>query len=65
MFHTLIARLRQRHELRRSIGGLLRRADNHLLDDIGLSRDELALLIAGSSAPLGRSAVLTAASVFA
>ena len=47
----ILATLRQRHALRQSIGGLLRRADDHLLEDIGLTRNELRALIAASAAP--------------
>ncbi|MEO5614527.1 MAG: DUF1127 domain-containing protein [Cypionkella sp.] len=50
MIRSILATLRQRHALRQSIGSLLRRADDHLLEDIGLTRCEAQALIA-SSAP--------------
>lgn len=43
MFARLIARL----QLRRSTAFLLERADDHLLDDIGLTRDQLEALHLG------------------
>ncbi|HLQ19442.1 MAG TPA: DUF1127 domain-containing protein [Tabrizicola sp.] len=43
MFARFIALL----QLRRSTAFLLERADDHLLDDIGLSRDELHALRSG------------------
>ena len=49
MIRSTLATLRQRHALRQSIGSLLRRADDHLLEDIGLTRCEVQALIAGSA----------------
>ena len=49
MIRNILATLRQRHALRQSIGSLLRRADDHLLEDIGLTRNEVRALIAGSA----------------
>ena len=51
MFHSILATLRQRHALRQSINGLLRRADDHLLEDIGLTRNEVRALITTRMAP--------------
>jgi uncharacterized protein YjiS (DUF1127 family) len=45
----ILATLRQRHALRQSIGSLLRRSDDHLLEDIGLTRCEVQSLIADSA----------------
>lgn len=56
MFNPLKSML-QRRARRRTIEGLLQR-DDHLLDDIGLRRDDLMLLLAGRSTtfiPPGRS----------
>lgn len=55
MIRNILATLRQRHALRQSIGSLLRRADDHLLEDIGLTRCEVQALIAGSAAALPKS----------
>ena len=52
MIRNFLATLRQRHALRQSIGSLLRRADDHLLEDIGLTRCEVQSLIAGSARAL-------------
>jgi len=49
MIRSILATLRQRHALRKSIGSLLRRADDHLLEDIGLTRCEVQSLIADSA----------------
>lgn len=66
MFTEFLATLRQRHALRQSVGALLRRADDHLLDDIGLTRCDIERLIdAPQAAPLGRSAILSQAASFA
>jgi uncharacterized protein YjiS (DUF1127 family) len=43
---SLIRRIVQRHQAQQSIGSLLARRDDHLLDDIGLTRDTAAGLIA-------------------
>ena len=45
MFITLIRNFRQRRMVQRSMGQLLSRADDHLLDDIGLTRHDLETLI--------------------
>lgn len=47
----------QRRARRRTVEGLLQR-DDHLLDDIGVTRDDLMLILAGRSTTfvsLGRS----------
>ena len=46
MIRSILANLRQRHALRQSVNGLLRRADDHLLEDIGLTRAEMESLLA-------------------
>lgn len=51
MIRSILTTLRQRHALRQSINGLLRRADDHLLEDIGLTRNEVRALITTSTAP--------------
>jgi len=51
MFHSILATLRQRHALRQSITDLLARADDHLLEDIGLTRGEVRALISARTAP--------------
>lgn len=45
MIRSILANLRQRHALRQSVTGLLRRADDHLLEDIGLTRAEMQSLL--------------------
>ncbi len=66
MFTQFLATLRQRHALRQSVGTLLRRADEHLLDDIGLTRDEISRMIdAPAQTSLGRIGLLTKAAAFA
>ncbi|MDB5661002.1 MAG: hypothetical protein JWS10_3617 [Cypionkella sp.] len=55
MIRNILATLRQRHALRQSIASLLRRADDHLLEDIGLTRCEVRALIAGSAAALPKA----------
>ena len=45
MFITLIQNFRQRRMVQRSMGQMLSRADDHLLDDIGLTRQDLEALI--------------------
>ncbi len=44
MFTSLFARFRQRREMIRSLDGLLMRADDHLLEDIGLSRHDVRVM---------------------
>lgn len=51
MIRSILASLRQQYALRQSINGLLRRADDHLLEDIGLTRTEVRALITPSAAP--------------
>ena len=46
MIRSILAHLRQRHALRQSVTGLLRRADDHLLEDIGMTRAEMQSLLA-------------------
>lgn len=56
MFNPLRSLL-QRHARRRTARSLLQR-DDHLLDDIGITRDDLMLMLAGRSTTfvsLGRS----------
>lgn len=45
MILSLIRTFRARRQVQRSIGQLLQRADDHFLDDIGLTRDEVAALL--------------------
>ena len=45
MFITLIQNFVQRRLAQHAMGDMLRRADDHLLDDIGLTRQDLAALI--------------------
>ncbi|MES2436050.1 MAG: hypothetical protein V4586_19730 [Pseudomonadota bacterium] len=51
MIRSILATLRQQYALRQSINGLLHRADDHLLEDIGLTRNEVRALIAPTVAP--------------
>lgn len=51
MIRSILATLRQHHALRQSINSLLRRADDHLLEDIGLTRNEVRALISTSTTP--------------
>jgi uncharacterized protein YjiS (DUF1127 family) len=46
LFLTLIRRMQVRSHLRRSMGDLLVRSDDHLLADIGLTRHQAERLIA-------------------
>lgn len=46
MLKSLLSTLQLRLQLRRSLGPLLARKDDHLLDDIGLSRHDAERLIA-------------------
>lgn len=45
MFQTLFARYRQRKALEKSLGWLLRRADDRYLDDIGLTRHDVERML--------------------
>ena len=45
MLKSLFAQLRQRLALRASIGGLLARYDDHLLEDIGLTRHGAEMIL--------------------
>jgi uncharacterized protein YjiS (DUF1127 family) len=45
MLKSLFAQLRQRMALRASIGGLLARHDDHLLEDIGLTRHGAEMIL--------------------
>jgi uncharacterized protein YjiS (DUF1127 family) len=45
MLKSLLSTLRLRIQLRRSLGPLLARKDDHLLDDIGLTRHEAERLL--------------------
>ena len=65
MFMHLIAQLRQMIETRRSIGTLLARADDRLLDDIGLTRGDAVALMVGTKALHRPAKVRIAAPVFA
>ncbi len=56
LFVTVIRRAQVRGHLRLSIGGLLTRQDDHLLDDIGLTRHQAEMLVA--DAPLDRPHML-------
>lgn len=53
MFMTLIRNFRQRRMVQRSMGQMLRRADDRLLDDIGLTRHDLEALIDNARADGG------------
>ena len=55
MFLSLFRTLRQRHALQQTLGALQRRADDRLLDDIGLIRDDLRTLISNPPAPDART----------
>ncbi len=66
MFMSILTSLRQSYELRQTVNGLLARADDHLLSDIGMNRDDILRLVdAPRTANLGRSAILSSASAFA
>lgn len=66
MFISFLTHLRQRNALQSSMGSLLRRSDEHLLDDIGLSRHDVLMMIeAPAGSPLGRSAIFSAAAAYA
>ncbi len=66
MFTQFLATLRQRSALQSSMTSLLRRADEHLLDDIGLTRHDIVSMIdAPARFPLGRSAILSGVAVYA
>ncbi len=55
MFLSLFHTLRHQYQLRQTISTLQRRADDRLLDDIGLTRDDLLQLMANPPArPIGR-----------
>ncbi|MEO8243423.1 MAG: hypothetical protein ABI832_14045 [bacterium] len=45
MILSLVRKFRARQRLQGSMGWLLRREDNHLLDDIGMTRAELGDLL--------------------
>ena len=45
MILSLFQTLRQHYQLRRTLGALQNRADDRLLDDIGLTRDDLETLM--------------------
>lgn len=66
MFIHFLTALRQRSALRSSMGALLRRSDERLLADIGLTRhDVLKMIESPAGSPLGRSAILSAAAAYA
>jgi uncharacterized protein YjiS (DUF1127 family) len=46
LFLTLIRRVQARRHLRQSMGDLLSRSDDHLLEDIGLTRYQAEQLVA-------------------
>jgi uncharacterized protein YjiS (DUF1127 family) len=45
MFLSLFQTLRQQYQLKQTLVALQRRADDRLLDDIGLTRDDLMTLM--------------------
>ncbi len=45
MFLSLFQTLRQQYQLKQTLVALQRRADDRLLDDIGLTRDDLMKLM--------------------
>jgi uncharacterized protein YjiS (DUF1127 family) len=45
MFLSLFQTLRQQYQLKQTLVALQRRADDRLLDDIGLTRDDLMRLM--------------------
>jgi uncharacterized protein YjiS (DUF1127 family) len=49
MLKSLLSTLQLRLQLRRSLAPLLARKDDHLLDDIGLTRHEVERLIASAT----------------
>jgi uncharacterized protein YjiS (DUF1127 family) len=56
MILSLYRSIVRRYLLQQSLGALLRRADDHLLDDIGLTREDVRLLLARAQTPSARSA---------
>lgn len=55
MFLSLFQTLRQRYQLRQTFAALQNRADDRLLDDIGLTRDDLATLLDTPPKPEARA----------
>ncbi len=65
MFMHIITQLRQIIDTRRSIGDLLTRADDRLLDDIGLTRSEAVALMVGTKAMYRPAKTMRSAPLFA
>jgi uncharacterized protein YjiS (DUF1127 family) len=65
MFTEVIHQLRQMIETRRSMGELLARADERLLDDIGLTRGDAVALMVGTKAMHRPTRAMRAAPAFA
>jgi uncharacterized protein YjiS (DUF1127 family) len=65
MFIQIITQLRQILETRRSIGDLLARADDHLLEDIGLTRGDAVALMVGTKALHRPAKAMRSAPLFA
>lgn len=55
MFLSLFRTLRQRHALKQTLAALQRRADDRLLEDIGLTRDDLCALMSNPPKPQARA----------
>lgn len=64
MFPRLFARLSDTHQLKGSMGWLLRRADDRLLQDIGLTRAELEALMRDPPALPAAAAPAKAAMIY-
>lgn len=65
MLMSLIHGYVRAYELRRSMGWMLQRADDRLLDDMGLTRDDLKQLIENGGSAANRSAAPRAAAAMA
>ena len=61
MLMSLIHGYVRAYELRRSMGWMLQRADDRLLDDMGLTRDDLTQLIENGGSAANRSVAPRAA----
>ena len=61
MLMSLIHGYVRAYELRRSMGWMLQRADDRLLDDMGLTRDDLKQLIENGGSAANRSVAPRAA----
>jgi uncharacterized protein YjiS (DUF1127 family) len=65
MFMHIITQLRQIIDTRRSMGDLLARADDRLLDDIGLTRGDAVALMVGTKAMYRPAKAMRSAPLFA